>query len=481
VVALELPGLGASPISAGRTVPDIAASVDLVAQQLNHIAGCIAFDLAIAVALATELSQQLAGRLLLIDLPKAQWLAHHTPDCANFSLDHDGTYLHKLWNHVRDVDMLESIEPRRPRGQGVYKSPEELDETFLSFAVQPKEYGDLWTTLVNAIHALKADAAPHGSTALDSIRDADTARFALPPLVFAHQSATTTATTATHDIKRGYEDIEDGRIHYRTAGAGDSCVIALLAGPFSSALLNPLLLGLSANHLVVAPDYIGQGDSPRSPGDTTIARTAAQIDELTRKLGWTQYSVYGTHTGAGVALEAAIAFPDRVKSVIIDSCSMQYASERTEHIIRYFPPVVPDIWGSHVFEAWNIQKDGEIFWPWYLPEPAAAKESTSTGLGRLHDSVICMLRSRTAPVWKSMSLYEARNRIAMVKQPGLFVTGPKDIFKSYMPEVKKLAPANFTIRDVPATVWAAKGDPENVKNTCDIFDTFIQDNAGSER
>jgi len=267
-------------------------------------------------------------------------------------------------------------------------------------------------------------------------------------------------------------------MHYRTAGSGESRVVALLPGPFSSAVLNPLLLNLCSNHSIVAPDYIGQGDSCRSTGDTTIARAAAEIDELTRKLGWTQYSVYGTHTGAGVALEAAIAFPDRVKSVIIDSCSMQHAYERTGHIAKYFPSILPDVWGSHIFQAWNIQKDGEIFWPWYLPNPTAAKESTSTGLSRLHDSVICMLRSRATPVWKSMSLYEARDRIGKVHQPALFVTGPKDIFKSYMPEVRKLAPENFTIMDIPATVWAAKADPDNLRKTCAIFDAFLLESNG---
>jgi pimeloyl-ACP methyl ester carboxylesterase len=220
-------------------------------------------------------------------------------------------------------------------------------------------------------------------------------------------------------------------------------------------------------------DYIGQGDSCRAPGETTIARTACEIDELTRKLGWSRYSIYGTHTGAGVALEMAIAFPERVNSVLVDSCSMQHASERVEHRIRYFPPMSPDVWGSHVFETWNIQKDGEVFWPWYLPDSEHAKESTSTGLARLHDSVICTLRSRTTPVWQAMSLYEARNRVSKVHQPVLFVTGPKDIFKSYVPEARSLAPANFTFRDVPATIWAAKADPQGIKETCGIYDAFF--------
>lgn len=79
-------------------------------------------------------------------------------------------------------------------------------------------------------------------------------------------------------------------------------------------------------------------------------------------------------------------------------------------------------------------------------------------------------------MYKSMSSYEARNRLSKVHQPVLFVTGPKDIFKSYMPEAKKLAPENFSFLDVPATVWAAKADPDNVKKTCDIFDTFFLNN-----
>jgi pimeloyl-ACP methyl ester carboxylesterase len=473
VVALELPGLGVSPASGGRTVHDIAATVDAVARHLNDIAGCIAFDLAVAVACGTALSGKLDDRLVLVDVARARWIAQNKPRCEDFALDHDGAYLYRLWNHVRDMDMLESVEPRRPRGEGAYKSAEALDETFLSFAVQPQEYGELWAHLANAIHEWDADKTPNGATEIESILNADTACFAMQSLTFESPSV---PVGTVHGIKRGYEDISTGSMHYRTAGAGESRVVALLAGAFSSALLNPLLQNLSANHLVVAPDYIGQGDSCRAPEETTIARAAADIDELTRKLGWTQYSVYGTQTGAGVALEAAIAFPDRVKSVIIDSCSMQYASERAVHRVKYFPSISPDIWGSHVFQVWNILKDGEVFWPWYLPVSTSAKESTSTGLARLHDSVICTLRSRTTPVYKSMSSYEARSRIAKVHQPALFVTGPKDIFKSYMPEARTLAPENFTFLDVPATVWAAKADAENIEKTCAIYDAFFQEN-----
>jgi pimeloyl-ACP methyl ester carboxylesterase len=365
--------------------------------------------------------------------------------------------------------MLESFEPKRPRGHGVYKSPEDLDEAFLSFAVQPAAYGELWRRLAKAIQQLDPRQLD-SVTVVEILNSIDPAIFAAPRLTRHGKSSAAASALA---IKRGYEDISAGRIHYRTAGTGENKVIALLAGAFSSSVMSPLLLNLSGNHTVVAPDYIGQGDSCRAPQETTIARAAAEIDELTRKLGWSHYSVYGTQTGAGVALEMAIGSADRVKNVVIDSCSMQHASERVEHRIRYFPPISPDVWGTHVFKTWNMLKDGEVFWPWYLPVCASAKESASPGLDRLHDSAICTLRSRTTPVYKSMSSYEARNRVGKVHQPVLFVTGPKDIFERYVPEAKRLAPENFTFLDVPGSVLAAKGDPKDVEKTCQIFEDFF--------
>lgn len=469
VVALELPGLGASAASDTPTLEAIASIVDGAAARINQIAGVIAFDFSGAVALRCSIAKLLGQRVVLIDLPRAKWLAGHVPACGDFDLDPQGAHLYKLWAHLRDVDMLESFEPRRPRTNGTYKSAEALDETFLSFAVQPKAYEALWHLLGTEVRHVD-EARLQGATVAASVGAVDPQTFSAPPLALEGQDYPAATSSA---IKRGYADTKSGRMHYRMAGDGDSCVVALLAGPFSSSLLTPLLLELGGNHTVLAPDYIGQGDSCRSTQDTTIARAAAEIDEVTRELGWSRYSIYGTQTGAGVALEAAIAFPDRVKSVVIDSCSMQHASERVEHRARYFPTVAPDVWGSHLFQVWNILKDGEVFWPWYRPEGASAKESTSTGLGRLHDSVICTLRSRTTPVYKSMSSYEARNRVSEVHQPVLFVTGPKDIFKNYMPEAKRLAPSNFTFLDVPATVWAAKAEPENIKKTCDIYDAFF--------
>ncbi|MGV1768388.1 alpha/beta fold hydrolase [Rhizobium rhizogenes] len=473
IVVLELPGLGASPASAGHTINEIAGKVDAVSQRLGALFGCIACDLSIPIALQSTTAKELNKRLVLANLPIALLLAAQKPVCGNLDMDADGAYLTKLWNHVRDIDMLESFEPKRPRNLGSYKSPEELDETFLGFATQPNAYAELWGRLTKSVQEISIEKIEE-LTVVDDIIDLGSEIFEEPPLVMQADDGPGSSNLA---IRRGYADISSGRMHYRTAGTGKRGVIALLAGPFSSSVMTPFLLNMRGSHTVVAPDYIGQGDSCRSPKDTTIALAAAEIDELTRALGWSEYSVYGTQTGAGVALEMAIAFPDRVRDLVIDSCSMQHASEREEHRARYFPPISPDIWGTHVFKTWNMLKDGEIFWPWYLPVTASAKESAAPGLDRLHDSVISTLRSRTTPVYKSMSSYEARNRVSKVVQPVLFVTGPKDIFEKYVPEAKRLAPQNFRFRNVPGSVLAAKGDPEDVKKTCAIFETFFAENA----
>ena len=366
--------------------------------------------------------------------------------------------------------MLDPADSRRARTGGTYLSAEEIDEAVLCFGVDTASYGLHWNHAIDSCRSLHLDD-PSAQQCSSSDEAVAYLRESQPwpsqAIDFAPQERP--ASTVTRD----YVQVSRGRVHLRRAGTGPRLLLAFLAGAGSSANLEPLLKGLSHARTVVAPDYIGQGDSCRQTAETSVAELARDADEIATALGFSEYDVYGTHTGAGVAIEAAIAFPGRVRRIIIDGISMQDPAERAEHREKYFPLIEPDIWGSHVFKAWQVRWDGGYFWPWYRPEPSSARTGRAPGLPLLHDRVIATLRSRTTPAYQAIASYAAKARLPQVTQPGLFVAGPSDTFVTHMDAARDVAPPNIQFQHIPATVWFVGQDPAALQATMRIYDHFL--------
>src|SRR5690606_31998006 len=82
-------------------------------------------------------------------------------------------------------------------------------------------------------------------------------------------------------------------------------------------------------------------------------------------LGVNDFDIYGSHTGAAIACELAIAAPHRVGRIILDGVSV-YGEEETQDLLaNYAPGVTLSENGSHLVWIWNFVRDTYLFWPWY--------------------------------------------------------------------------------------------------------------------
>lgn len=467
IIAVEMPGLGASSTTTGVGISQAAAAIRHWLMRFHEPINLLACDLAIPVAMKLLDSCEIIRRVALLQARINVEAPAGGRPLADLALENDGTHLLKLWAHLRSQDMLRPDDPLRARDGDRYMSAEELDEALLCFGVTPSVYAQYWNEAIESRDA--AASLPPRVAQCDSLGGA--------ALFLADDSPSFNAPLPGDDlpeeaITRQYVQIGRGRVHLRRAGRG-RLILAFLAGAGSSANLAPLLEGLSESFLVVAPDYIGQGDSCRDTSATTIAQLARDANEVASALGYSRYDVYGTHTGAGVALEVALAFPERVGKVIIDGMNMQNPAERAEHREKYFPRIVPDVWGSHVHIAWNVRRDGGYFWPWYRPEPASARAGRAPTLPLLHDRVICTLRSRTTPAYQAAASYAARSRLPMLQRPCLFVAGPSDTFADDFDKARAISGPNVQFLRVPATVWFAGQDPAAVTATMRTFAEFL--------
>jgi len=105
------------------------------------------------------------------------------------------------------------------------------------------------------------------------------------------------------------------RVHSRHIGSGPA-VVCLHSSGSSSAQFRELTARLARDHLVIAPDFLGHGRSPKAEEATSIfEQDAAQVAAIVAASGGAH--LVGHSYGGAVALRVALAHPDLVRSLVL--------------------------------------------------------------------------------------------------------------------------------------------------------------------
>jgi len=177
-----------------------------------------------------------------------------------------------------------------------------------------------------------------------------------------------------HTMRRGFADIGALQVHYRHIGATDAPPLVMIHpshGP--SKQLAGLMTTLAAlGHDVFAPDTVGNGDGmalgveqPEIPD--LASHTLAALDTL----GLDRFDLYGSHTGASIAKEIAIAIPDRVRRLVIDRMGLYSGDLQVEVLAQYAREISPDAEATHLMKVWHFCRDQYLFWP-FIPTALCA-------------------------------------------------------------------------------------------------------------
>src|SRR5512140_1717968 len=212
-------------------------------------------------------------------------------------------------------------------------------------------------------------------------------------------------------IDRGFVRIAEGQVHYRQAGSPDGVPLVMIhASPASSVLLQPLLAELARSRRVVAPDTLGNGDSvPMRQPQPELVDYADALLRVMDALDLETVDLYGTHTGAHIAIEAAIARPDRIRRVVLDGVGMWAGAERRDLLENYAPRIEPDAYGTQMFWATQFVRDQAWFFPHYRKDAAHNRK-----LGGLSPA---MLHTITVEVLKAVSTYHLAYRAVFRNAP----------------------------------------------------------------
>jgi len=117
-------------------------------------------------------------------------------------------------------------------------------------------------------------------------------------------------------VEVGSRVVHGYRRAYRIAGAGPPVLLIHGIGD-SSATWKDIIPDLARNHLVIAPDLLGHGDSDKPRADYSVAAYANGMRDLLGVLGIDSVTLVGHSLGGGVAMQFAYQFPERTERLVL--------------------------------------------------------------------------------------------------------------------------------------------------------------------
>ena len=278
-------------------------------------------------------------------------------------------------------------------------------------------------------------------------------------------------------IRRGFVNVADGQVHYRTAGEGGTPLVMLHPSPSSAFMLQPLIEEMAKSRHVVATDTLGNGDSS-APADrnAAIGYFANAHMQALDGLGIERFDLYGTHTGANIAVEMAIVCPGRVRRLILDGVSLYSAAERADMLANYAPEIQIDLHGTQLNWVWHFVRDVFLFWPWYKRDSEHRRPLGLPSADDLHDKAVEVLKAaRTYHIsYRAAIGYDKIERLPLVTVPTLLACARHDMLMEYFDQVRTLMPAAQT------AVTDGVGSAGALEATGSVFKAFLDsdDTAG---
>lgn len=277
-------------------------------------------------------------------------------------------------------------------------------------------------------------------------------------------------------IRRGFADLPAGQVHYREAGRGRGRTLVLIhASPGSSLMLAPLLAAFGASRHAIATDTAGNGDSRVALGEApAIADFAACHLAALDALGIGAFDLYGTHTGAAIAAEIAIAAPHRVRRLILDGVGLYAPEQQAEMLARHAPPMRPDPHAQYLMWAWHVVRDACLFWPWYRTDAAHRRPTGLPAAEALHEKLVELLKALGTYhlSYRAAIASDKRARLPLIRVPTLAACARDDVLAPMLDAFAALVPG------AERALTPGLGSPAALAATVAVFARFL-DAAGA--
>lgn len=168
--------------------------------------------------------------------------------------------------------------------------------------------------------------------------------------------------------------VENRYWHYRQQGdsSAETAIVLLHTLPQSSGMFGPLfgeLASLRPKLRILAPDMPGYGGTDPLPSPPSTLQTyLPHFRAFFREMGLRQIILYGTGTGAQLAIAYANAYPDKVANVLLDDAFRTGEAERQALLTNPFPNLAPLPDGSHLPKVWELANGFSQYAPWFMTD-----------------------------------------------------------------------------------------------------------------
>lgn len=237
-------------------------------------------------------------------------------------------------------------------------------------------------------------------------------------------------------------------VHYRTTGAG-AALVMLHASPMSSAALIPFIRVAAQFATVIAPDTPGYGSSDplREPTEDLSGYVAA-LHTFCGRLGLESFGLYGTATGAQIAIEYAKTHPHKLSYLVLDNAAHFTDEEKRGIVSGYFPNLTPDATGSHLTRIWSMARDQCVFFPWQQTTPETRLPAGGVHVDVIHQMAMEFLQAGKDydRAYRAAFANEKMERVQPITVPVIIMRWEGSILKPYSDRFDSVEwPENFTM------------------------------------
>jgi hypothetical protein len=141
-------------------------------------------------------------------------------------------------------------------------------------------------------------------------------------------------------------------------------------------------------------------------------------------------------------MEVAIAAPQRVRRLILESMGLWSAQRQAEYLAKNSPVVEPDMIGSQFNWAWHYCRDQQLFWPWFERSAANRRSVGLPPAQSLHDLTLEVLKSLGSyhMSYRAAAKHPKRERLPLLRVKTLVASARSDELHRYLDEMHALVP-----------------------------------------
>lgn len=153
-------------------------------------------------------------------------------------------------------------------------------------------------------------------------------------------------------------------------------------------------------------------------------------------------ALYGTHTGAHIAIEWALARPSQVRALVLDGVALLDEATRAEFLKRYAPRQRPDETGAQFHWAWNFIRDQMLFFPHYKKDAEHLRAGGTLEPLVLHELVLDVLNNLETYhlPYEAVFRHEVREALARLDVPTLVLGDSESALDPATTAIAKLVP-----------------------------------------